>query len=239
MLLSDDKIKALVSRWENQEQRLRKIADAIMKGEDWTAHLEGLPYLNELETLPGDKYPRDLRGANLRRHLQPTLSIVPATPDDASNISYIVREAMLNNTPLRGKSPFPVAPLSPDDITAAMEKGSRYYIALQLGEVIGAVQVDSGSELKHNTNNEVYYEISNISTLPACRNQGVGGDVFDEAEKFVRQEGKHKWVLIRIIGELGFENYYQRLGYVRKEVYGRKPTKSSPAFMEVVMAKKL
>lgn len=239
MLLSDDKLKGLVSRWENQERRLRKIADAMMKGEDWTAHLEGLPHLNDLETLPGDKYPRDLRGANLRRHLQPTLSIVLATPEDASNISYIVREAMLNNTPLRGKSPFPVAPLSPDDISAAMEKGSRYFIALQLGEVVGAVQVDSGSELKHNTNNEVYYEISNISTLPACRNQGIGADVFDEAEKFVREEGKHKWVLIRIIAELGFEKYYQRLGYVKKEVYQKQLGKGSAAFTEIVLTKKL
>jgi hypothetical protein len=127
MLLSDDKIKALVSRWENQEERLQKIADSVVKGEDWTIHLEGLPYLNDLETLPGDKYPRDLRGANLRRYFQPKPSIVPASSDDAPNISYIIREAMLNNTPLRGYSPFPVPNLTADDVAMAMERGSRFF----------------------------------------------------------------------------------------------------------------
>lgn len=239
MLLSDDKIKALRQRWDNQEGRLEKIADSIMKGEDWTVHLDGLPHLNDLETLPGDKHPRDLRGANLSQYLQPTLSIVPATPDDAANIAYILREAMLNNTPLHGKTPFPVPNLSPDDITATMEKGSRFFIAMQLGDVIGAVQVDSNSELKHITNNEPYYEISKVSTLPACRNQGIGGGVFEEAEKFVTNERKHKWILIKIIAELGLEKYCQRQGYISKEVYQRSPVKGSPAVMEIIMVKKL
>jgi predicted N-acetyltransferase YhbS len=239
MLLSDDKIKALRQRWENQEERLQKIADAVMKGEDWTVHLQGLPHLNDLETQPGDKYPRDLRGASLSHYLQPTLSIVPASREDAPNIAYIIREAMLNNTPLRGKSPFPVSTLSADDVSAAMERGSRFFIAMQLGDVIGAVQIDSGNDLKHITNNEQYYEISNVSTLPACRNQGVGGGVFEEAEKFVTKEAKHNWILIRIVAELGLEHYCQRLGYVKKEVYQRQPVKGSPAFMEIIMTKKL
>jgi predicted N-acetyltransferase YhbS len=239
MLLSDDKIKALRQRWENQEERLQKIADSVMKGEDWTVHLEGLPYLNDLETLPGEKFPRDLRGANLRRYFQPKPSIVPANPDDAPNISYIIREAMLNNTPLRGCSPFPVPNLTADDVAMAMERGSRFFMAMQLGKVIGAVQVDSGNELKHNTNNEPYYEITNVSTLPSYRHQGIGGGIIRETENFLRQEGKHKWILIKIIAELGFEDYYQRLGFTIKEVYQKQQVKGSPAFMEIIMTKKL
>jgi ribosomal protein S18 acetylase RimI-like enzyme len=239
MLLSDDKIKALRQRWENQDERLQKIADAVMKGEDWTAHLEGLPGLTDLETLPGDKFPRDLRGANLGQYLQPTLSIEPASPEDAPNIAYIIREAMLNNTPLRGKSPFPVSTLSADDISAAFESGSRFFIAMQLGDVVGAVQIDSSSKLKHNTNNEAYYEISNMGILPACRHQGIGRGIADEVVKFIGQEAKHKWILIKINAELGFEDYYEHLGYVKKEVYQRQPIKGSPAYMEIVMTKKL
>lgn len=239
MLLSDEKINLLKQRWEHQPERLQNIADAIMKNEDWTVHLEGLPFLNELETLPGDKYPRDLRGANLRRYLQPRTTIVPATTEDAPNIAYIIREALTNNTPLRGKTPFPVPNLSADDIGMAMERGSRFFMAMQLGKVIGAVQLDSGSEYKHNTNNEPYYEITNISTLPAYRHQGIGGAIIRETEKFAIQEGKHRWVLMRIIAELGFEEYYMRWGYIRKEVYQKQQPKGSAAFMECILVKKI
>lgn len=239
MLLSDDKIKALQKRWENQTERLQKIADSIVLGEDWTVHLEGLPYLNELETLPSDKYPRDLRGANLRRYLQATTAIEPANPDDAPNIAYIVREAMLNDTPLRGISPFPIPNLAAEDIGMAMERGSRFFMAIQLGKVIGAIQLDSGEELKHNTDNELYYEITNLSTLPAYRHQGIGGAIIRETEKFARKEAKHRWMLMRIIAELGFESYYKRTGYTCKEVYQKQSPKGAPAYMECIMVKKL
>jgi predicted N-acetyltransferase YhbS len=239
MLLSDEKIKALQQRWENQSDRVQKIADSIIKGEDWTVFLEGLPYLDELEKLPNEKYPRDLRGVNLRRYLQATTTIEPACTEDAPNLAYIIREAMENDTPLRGKSPFPSPNLSADDISMAMERGSRYFMAMQVNKVIGAVQIDSASEYKHNTNNEPYYEISNVSMLPAYRHQGIGGAIIAEAEKFIRKEAKHKWILIRIIAELGFEDYYKRLGYARKEVYTRQQPKGAPAYMEIILTKKL
>jgi predicted N-acetyltransferase YhbS len=238
MLLSDEKIKALQQRWENQSDRLRKIADAITKDEDWTVHLEGLPHINDLEKAPGDKYPRDLRGANLRRYLQPTTTIIQASPEDAPNLAYIIREAMENDTPLRGKSPFPTPTLSAADVSAAIERGSRFFMAMQSDSVIGAVQIDTGTEYKHNTNNEQYYEISNVSMLPGHRHQGIGGSIITEAEKVVRKEAKHKWILIRVIAELGFEEYYQRLGYAKKEVYMRQP-KGAPAFMEIILTKKI
>jgi predicted N-acetyltransferase YhbS len=239
ILLSEQKIKALQQRWENQSDRIQKIADSIIKGEDWTVHLEGLPNLDELEKLPNEKYPRDLRGVNLRRYLQATTTIEPAESEDAPNIAYIIREAMENDTPLRGKSPFPTPNLSAEDITMAIERGCRFFMAMQVNKVIGAVQIDSASEYKHNTNNEPYYEISNVSMLPAYRHQGIGGAIIAEAEKFIKNEAKHKWILIRVIAELGFEEYYTRLGYARKEVYVRQQRKGAPAFMEIIMTKKL
>jgi predicted N-acetyltransferase YhbS len=239
MLLSDDKIRQLAERWEGQTERLNKIADSIVKGEDWTVHLEGLPYLDDIEVVSGDKFPRDLRGANLRRYLQPTTLIEPATPEDAPNIAYIIREAMLNDTPLRGVSPFPVPPLNAEDIGMAMERGSRFFMAMQMQKVIGALKLDSNLEFKHCTDDQPYYEVTNISTLPAYRHQGVGGAIIRETEKFARQEGKHEWMLMRIIAELGFESYYARIGYERKEVYERNHPKGSPAYLECVMVKKL
>jgi predicted N-acetyltransferase YhbS len=239
MLLSDEKIKQLEDRWEGQAERLNKIADAIVQGDDWTVHLEGLPFIEEIEMIHGDKYPRDLRGANLRRYLQPTTLIEPATLEDTPNIAYIIKEAMLNDTPLRGVSPFPVARLSADDIGLAMEQGSRFFMAMQLQKVIGTLQLDSGLDLKHCTEDEPYYEITNICTLPAYRHQGVGGAIIRETEKFARNEAKHGWVLMRIISELGFEPYYERIGYKRKEVYQRRHPLGSPAYLECVMVKQL
>ena len=239
MQLSEEKIKLLEERWEGQSERLNKIADAVMKGEDWTVHLKGLPYIDELETIHGDKYPRDLRGANLRRYFQPTTRIEPATLEDAPNIAYIIKEAMLNDTPLRGKSPFPVPPLSADDIGLRMERGSRFFMAIQLEKVIGALQLDINTEYKHCTGNGPYYEITNLSTLPAYRHQGVGGAIIRDTEKFAKKEGKHQWMLMRIISELGFRPYYERTGYTCKEVYQRLHPLGAPAFLECVMVKKL
>jgi len=229
----------LRDRWDGQTERLNKIADSIVKGEDWTVHLDGLPYINEVEVIRGDKNGRDLRGANLRRHLQPTTVIEPATSEDAPNIAYIIKEAMLNDTPLRGVSPFPTPRLSSEDVGMIMERGSRFFMAMQFNKVIGSLQLDSGIELKQCTNDEQYYEISNLCTLPAYRHQGIGAAIILEGEKFCRNEGKHSWILIRIISELGFEQHYERLGYVRKEVYQKRYPLGAPAYLECIMTKKL
>lgn len=239
MQISEEKIRLLVERWEGQNERLNKIADSVMKGEDWTVHLDGLPYLDELEIIHGDKYPRDLRGANLRRYFQPTTKIEPATPEDTPNIAYIIKEAMLNDTPLRGISPFPVPRLNTEDIGLKMERGSRFFMAIQLRKVIGALQLDINTQFKHCTDDAPYYEITNLCTLPAYRHQGVGGAIIRETEKFAKSEGKHGWILMRIITELGFKPYYERAGYTCKEVYQRLHPLGAPAYLESVMVKKL
>jgi predicted N-acetyltransferase YhbS len=239
MLVTDEKIEVLQKRWEGQTERLNKIADAIIRGKDWTVHLKGLPLIDELETIHGDKFPRDLRGANLRRYLQPTTIIEPATSEDAPNIAYIIKEAMLNDTPLRGVSPFPVPHLNAEDIGLSMEHGSRYFMAMQMDKVIGTVQLDSNLELKHCTDDQPYYEITNLCTLPAYRHQGVGGAIIRETENFAREEGEHEWMLMRIIAELGFEPYYERIGYRRKEMNQRNHPLGAPAYLESVIVKKL
>jgi ribosomal protein S18 acetylase RimI-like enzyme len=239
MLLDKKKIDAVQKRWEGQEGRLQKIADSIMRGDDWTIHLEGMPYLDDIPKLDGDKYPRDLRGANLRRYLMPTTSMEPASISDTPNIAYIMRESNRNNTPLRGISPFPLPLINADDVGLMMEKGSRFFMALQMGKVIGIVQMDSASEFKHLTEDKAYYEISNLSVLPAYRHLGVARAVLQEFVKFAGSEGKHQYILLRTVVEHGLVNYWERGGFVLREVYQRQHPKGAPASTEAIMTKKI
>lgn len=239
MLMDKKKIKALQKRWNGQEHRLQKIADSIIMGDDWTVHLDGLPYVKEMQKLDGDANPRDLRGANLRRYLMPTTVMEPADSDDLPNIAYIMREANRNNTPLRGISPFPIPHINGEDIGLMMEKGSRFFVALQMGKVIGIVQMDSCSEFKHLTDDQPYYELSNLSVLPAYRHLGVARSVLYEFEKFAREEDKHDYILLRTIMEHGLETYWERGKYILREVYQRQHPLGAPAYMEAVMTKKL
>jgi len=239
MLLDKKKIEALQKRWDGQEHRLQRIADAIMKGEDWTVHLDGMPFLEELPLLDGDKHPRDMRGANLRRYLMPTTTMIPAAIGDVANIAYIMREANRNNTPLRGLSPFPLPVITADDIGLMMEKGSRFFVALQLGKVIGIVQLDSASEFKHLTEDKPYYELSNLSVLAAYRHLGVARSVLYGTEKFAKDEARHQYILLRTVMEHGLVNYWERGRYILREVYQRQHPKGAPAYMEAVMTKKI
>jgi ribosomal protein S18 acetylase RimI-like enzyme len=239
MLLDRKKIEALQKRWDGQENRLQKIADAIMKGEDWTIYLEGLPFISDVQKLDGDCDPRDLRGANLRRYLMPTTTMEPAGISDTPNIAYIMRESNRNNTPLRGISPFPIPPINADDVGLMMEKGNRFFLALQMGKVIGIVQMDSGSEFKHLTEEKAYYELSNLSVLPAYRHLGVARSVLHEFEKFARAEAKHSHILLRTVMEHGLVSYWERGGFILREVYQRQHPKGAPAFMEAIMVKKI
>ncbi len=239
MLLDKNKIEKLRKRWDGEEIRLQKMADMMMVGEDWTEHLEGMPYVDEIQKLDGDKFPRDLRGANMRRYLMPTTTMEPATLDDVANIAYIIREAHRNNTPLRGISPFPIPHINAEDVGLMMERGSRFFVALQIGKMIGIVQMNSDSELKHLTEEKPYYELSNLSVLPAYRHLGVARSVLKEFEKFAGGEGKHDYILLRTIYEHGLVNYWERGGYELREVYQNQRPKGAPAFMEAVMAKKI
>jgi len=239
MLLDKKKIKSLQKRWEGQEGRLQKIADSIIMGEDWTAHLEGLQFIDELQAIDGDKLPRDLRGANLRRYLMPTTTMEPADQDDVPNIAYIMREAHRNNTPLRGVSPFRVPEINAEDVSSMMEKGSRFFVALQFEKMIGFVQMDSGDKFQHLTDDKSYYELSNLSVLPAYRHLGVARAVLIEFEKFAVGEAKHNYILLRTTMEHGLVNYWERANYELREVYQKLDGDVGPAYMEAIMTKRL
>jgi hypothetical protein len=50
--------------------------------------------------------------------------------------------------------------------------------------------VDIGDQLKHNTNNESYYEITNVTLCRLTAIRDIGGGIIRETEKFLRQEGE-------------------------------------------------
>jgi len=148
-----------------------------------------------------------------------------------------MREAHRNNTPLRGVSPFPVPQINAEDVGLMMEKGSRFFVALQSEKMIGIVQMDSDHEFKHLTEDKPYYELSNLSVLPAYRHLGVARSVLVEFEKFAKEEGKHSYILLRTTMEHGLVNYWERANYELREVYQKQDGKGGPAFMEAVMTK--
>ena len=71
MTTHDEEIRLLRERWEGEEARIRKILVSIKAEEDWTIHLEGLQFVDQISVAEREKYGRDLRGvvlsgANLR-----------------------------------------------------------------------------------------------------------------------------------------------------------------------------
>ena len=74
---SPDRIRQLTERWTGQDARLQRIAESMLAGEDWTGHLRGLPFADEIPPREGEAYGRDLRGANLRSLLHPKIEVTP------------------------------------------------------------------------------------------------------------------------------------------------------------------
>ena len=128
------------------EARLRAIAQGILDGSDWTVHLAGLPYVEEVPPLQGEALGRDLRGADLRRWLAPVAGIRVAGEEDAALIAGIGLESLTNNTPLDGVTPFPVAHENANDIAVAMRRGEHFLIARAAGQAVGVVRWAPRSE---------------------------------------------------------------------------------------------
>ena len=61
----ESKEQLLRGRWIGQEKRIQKIIKSVRKNEDWTVHLEGLPFVEEIQSHEGNRLGKDLRGADL------------------------------------------------------------------------------------------------------------------------------------------------------------------------------
>jgi GNAT superfamily N-acetyltransferase len=234
---SQEKLRALADRWIGQEVRLQRIAASILLGEDWTQHLRGLPYLDEIPPREGEAYGRDLRGADLRRHLHPKVEVTRATERDAALVASVTREAMRNNTALPDASPFPADVESAEGVALALRRGDRFLLARVGRGVVGCVRWAVKSEFADLADGRPYGEISGLAVCPSHRRVGIGGTLVASAEWDVAGEG-HDWALLRTTVELGLVPWYERLGYLARRV--RQLTyPEAPTFLDCVMTKRL
>lgn len=234
---SAEKLHALTERWQGQEARLQRIAASILEGEDWTRHLRGLPLIEEVPPRDGEAYGRDLRGADLRRHLHPAVEVTRATERDAGLIAAVSHDAQRNNTPLPDASPFPCDVESADAVALAMRRGERFLLARLGRRVVGTVRWTEKREFADLCDDRTYADVSGLAVVPTHRRVGVGSTLLASAEWDVAAEGVD-WVLLRTATEVGLVPYYESRGYVLRRV--RQMTyPEAPTFLDAVMTKRL
>lgn len=234
---SPSKIEELRRRWEGQERRLEAIARDLRTGLDWTVHLRGLPYVEEVPPLPGEAYGRDLRGANLQRLLRPTVEIRPAAGREAGLVAAISLEGLRNNTALPDISPFPTEVEGAAEIALAMRRGDRFLLARCDREPVGVVRCAERREFMEYTFERPYVELSGLAVLPRWRGTGIGGRLLAQAEAETTQSG-YDFVVLRTTLELGLVPWYRKLGYEERHTRQfRYP--DSPTFLDVLMTKRV
>lgn len=234
---SPEKLRQLTDRWVGQEPRLQRIAESILAGEDWTAHLRGLPLIDEIPPRDGEAYGRDLRGANLRRCLHPAITLIRATERDAALVASVTLEALRNNTPLPDATPFPTDVGSAEEVGLAMRRGDRFLLARLGRSVVGAVRWAVRREFSDLCDGHSYGEISGLAVSPTHRRVGIAATLLASAEWDVAAEG-HDFALLRTAVEVGLVPYYEARGYkvrrVRQYTYPEAPT-----FLDAVLTKRL
>jgi ribosomal protein S18 acetylase RimI-like enzyme len=234
---SPDKLKALADRWTGQEKRLERIAASLVAGEDWTVHLRGLPFVDEVPPREGEAYGRDLRGADLRRHLHPPVEIVRGTEREAGVLASLCLEAARNNTPLPERSPFPADVESAEGIALAMRRGDRFLLARSARKPVGAVRWAPRREFAELCDGRVYAEVSGLAVDTGHRRVGIGARLLAAAEADAGAEG-YETGLLRTSVEVGLVSYYEARGwslrFVRQHAYPESPT-----FLDAVLTKRL
>jgi ribosomal protein S18 acetylase RimI-like enzyme len=234
---SPDRIRQLTDRWNGQDDRLQRIAESMLAGEDWTVHLRGLPLIDEIPPREGEAYGRDLRGASLRARLHPRIDVTRATERDAALVAAISLEGLQNNTPLAGVTPFPVDPESAEGIQLAMRKGDRFLIARAARQPVGVVRWAIRREFTEFTDDRPYGEISGLAVATSHRRVGVGGLLLASAEWDIAAEG-NEVALLRTTVEVGLVPWYERRGYAVRRV--RQFTyPDAPTFLDAILTRRL
>ena len=234
---SPDRIRQLTDRWKGQEERLQRIAESLLAGDDWTAHLRGLPYVDEIPPREGEAYGRDLRGANLRSRLHPRIEVSRAAERDAALVAAVTLDGLENNTPLPGITPFPVDGESAEGIQLAMRKGDRFLLARAAKKPVGVVRWAVRREFAELTEDGAYGEISGVAVSTSHRRTGVGSVLLASAEWDIAAEGNDV-ALLRTAIEVGLVPWYEKRGYALRRV--RQFTDpDAPTFLDAILTKRL
>jgi GNAT superfamily N-acetyltransferase len=234
---SPARIEALRRRWDGQEARLRAIAADLVDGRDWTVHLSGLPFVEEVPPLAGEARGRDLRGANLKRFLVPPVHVAAAEEGEAAVVAALAYEGLRWNTPLEATTPFPVAPESAADVRLAMHRGEHFLLARCAGRPVGVARWARRTELASLVGGRDYAEISGLAVLPPHRRRGVGEMLRASAETEALAAG-FEHALLRTTLELGLVPWYERAGYAVAQV--RQATcEEGTTYLDAVMVRRL
>jgi len=231
------KVRALERRWEGEEHRLQAIARDLRAGRDWTVHLRGLPFVQEVPPHEGEALGRDLRGADLRQWLHPEMDVRLAQETEAPLVAAISLEALRNNTPLPDVSPFPVEVEGAGEIALAIRRGERFFLARSDGDPVGVVRCVRRQEFCDHTGREPYLEISGLAVLWRWRRHGIGARLIEEAERLAVEDGV-AFTLLRTTREIGLVPWYEAHGYETKLVR-QLAYPDAPTCLDVVLAKKM
>lgn len=231
------KVRALERRWEGQEHRLEAIARDLRAGRDWTVHLKGLPFVEEVPPREGEASGRDLRGADLGRWLRPPIDIGLAREHEAPLVAAISLEALRNNTPLPDVSPFPVEVEGAGEIALAMRRGERFLLARCDGDPVGVLRLVRRQEFGEYTDREAYLELSGLGVLWRWRRQGIGRRLIEAGEQIASEDGL-AWGLLRTTREVGLVPWYESLGYAVKHVR-QLAYPDAPTCLDVLMTKRM
>lgn len=231
------KVRALERRWEGQEHRLEAVARDLRAGRDWTVHLRGLPFVEEVPPLEGETCGRDLRGADLGRWLRPPVDIGLAKEHEAPLVAAISLEALRNNTPLPDVSPFPVEVEGAGEVALAIRRGERFLLARCDGEPVGVLRLVRRQEFCEYTDREAYLELSGLGVLWRWRRRGIGRRLLEAAERLASEDGL-AYALLRTTREVGLVPWYEDLGYAVKHVR-QLAYPDAPTCLDVVMAKRM
>lgn len=234
---SPDKLQALADRWRGQEARLARIAESLLVGEDWTRHLAGLPLVEEVPRRDGEALGRDLRGADLRRHLHPQVVVDRAAERDAALVAAVTLDAQRNGTPLPDTSPFPADVDSAEGIALAIRRGERFFVARVLRRPVGVVRWGERREFADLCDGGAYAEFSGLGVLPGHRRAGIASSLLAAAERDAADAG-YRWGLLRTTVEVGLVPYYERRGYAVRRVR-QLSYPAAPTFLDAVMTKRL
>lgn len=227
------KVDALRTRWRGQGWRLRAIAADLIGGRDWTPHLRGLPYVEEIAPRPGEAYGRDLRGAELSQALLPDQDVVQAGVPDAPAIARILKRARVGTGPLGAAAPVGSPPEGEGAIRAAILRGEVFLLVCLGGRPAGVVRVAPA----HNGRARTHGEVADLAVRPRFQGLGVGARLLEEAEATLVAWGLQE-AFLRAIPEAGQVPWYQRRGYRVVRTLQRQPREGA-AHLEVEMEKVL